>query len=415
MLKRTVKMALAVTFVMSTLLSCKKNTNAPDDGALGIQKDAWAVYTKSTTGWDGSIFMLNGKPSGELDLSVKMGRQLKYAGGGRTFNHAVYKIGDDASNSGIHRLLPSTTGKIESVGFLATPGSSGMNFHISDAAHGYYSDSNKGTLKIQTFNPTTMMRTGEIDLSSLSRKGDKIKHEAAGQLIIAEKGGKLFVDLRYSETVPSSSWVQLKSPEDEVLMAVIDIRSGKYESTTSYPNAGNLGLYNDHPLWSVDAVTGNLYIVAISDMKTQNPASKILRIKRGETSFDSSFELSVSQYQPKSDFNRLFAYNGKIYTTIASRPASYYNKNHGQSYRADIWRWAEIDVNTKLANYLDIPVDSFYSYQQPFFADGHIYFISNNQASGFSGVSELNLATGATKETFRLKNSGVLMGFNKLN
>lgn len=259
------------------------------------------------------------------------------------------------------------------------------------------------------------MRTGEIDLRSLSRKGDKIKHEAAGQIIIAEKEGKLFVDLRYSETVPSESWVQLKSPENKVSMAVIDIRSGKYESTTSYPNAGNLGLYNDHPLWSVDAVTGDLYIVAISDMKTQTPESKILRIKKGETSFDRSFELSVSQYQPKSDFNRLFAYNGKIYTTIASRAASYYNKNHGENYRADIWRWAEIDANTKGAKYLDIPLDNFYSYQQPFFADGSIYFISNNKASGFSGVWELNPTTGVTKETFRLTNSGVLMGFNKLN
>ena len=56
--------------------------------------------------------------------------------------------------------------------------------------------------------------------------------------------------------------------------------------------------------------------------------------------------------------------------------------------------------------------DNFYSYQNPFYHKGNIYFISNNTTENFAGAYQYNPQTGKIKETFRLKGSGRLMGFN---
>ena len=95
--------------------------------------------------------------------------------------------------------------------------------------------------------------------------------------MIAQKEGKLFVDLQYGTR--TAAW-QIVPNDENVYIAVIDITSQKDESTTQYAKASNLGLFGDHPLWNVDAVTGDLYVVAVSNMKTQTPELKILRIKK---------------------------------------------------------------------------------------------------------------------------------------
>ena len=154
-------------------------------------------------------------------------------------------------------------------------------------------------------------------------------------------------------------------------------------------------------------------MIAIGNMRTQTPESKILRIKNGDTKFDPNFELKISSYQYPSDFNRIFAHNNKVYTTISSRPTSYYGGGqHGVTYRQDIWYWTEIDVNTKKATRLNMLPDNFYSYQNPFLHKGKIYFVSNNTTENFAGAYQYNPETKEVKETFRLQGSGRLMGFN---
>lgn len=403
---RQVKQMLLIA-LCATLFACKKNTsNNPP--VVEQPTGTWLIYNGQAN-WSGLISPVNGIPAGSVEVaSLKGGYQVGYSAGGRVFGKSIYKLNNN-TKAGIQRFTIDDAGKVVEAGFLQVDNTPEVNFHISTAEKGYYWDLSRGGLKIQTFNPTTMVRTGEIDLSSLSKGAS---YEAAGQLIIAEKEGKLFVDVQYG--TKTQAW-QIEPNDQNVYIAVIDIATQKYESTTQYPKAANLGLFSDHPLWNVDAVTGDLYMVAISNMRTQDPGSKILRIKKGQTTFDASFELSIKDYQYPSDFNALFAHDGKIYTKISSRAAGYYSGGlHGVNYRNDIWYWTSIDVATKKATRLAIPVDNFYCYQQPMLVDGKIYFISNNAQDNFSGLYELDPKTGATKETFHLTNSGKLMGVNKL-
>lgn len=404
--------ALWALLLLPTLLlfSCKKNNGggpATTDDQLPAN-ETWVIFSGNAD-WSGGIYALKDKRARSLNLSGLPFFQLDYSAGGKLVGNVLYKLnGTLSTDIGISKYTINATNQVKQDGFVATPGNTyETNYLVVSNSEGYYWDLTAGGLKIQEFNPSTMQRTGEIDFSSLS-KGST--YEAAGQLILAKRANKLYVDLQFGTR--NTAW-QVAPDEDTAYIAVYNLDTRSIEKVTSYPGATHLGLFADHVLWSIDEVTQDLYVVAIGDMRAQTPHSKILRIKKGSNEFDRDFELKISDYQYPSDFNRLFAYNNKIYTTISSRPTSYYGGGqHGVSYRQDIWYWTEIDTETKRANRLNIPPDNFYSYQNPFYHEGNIYFLSNNKADGYAGVNQYNPNTGAIKETFRLQESGRLMGFN---
>lgn len=373
--------------------------------------ETWVIYNGSPD-WSGGIYALNDNKSRVINLSGLSFLQLKSSLGGRALGKTLYKV-NDVSNTkqGINKMGFNAAGNIVDQGFLPSLSNAyESNFLVASETEGYYWDKVRGGLKLQKFNPTTMERTGEIDFSSLS-EGQPL--ESVGQLIIAKRDNKLYLDLLLGDKA-AGNW-QVTPVVKEVAIAVYDLTTQKIENVTKIGGTTNLGVFIDHILWSLDEVTGDLYFGTVADMKTQPSdfSSKILRIKKGETTFDTTFALDMKTYQFPAEFNRIFAHNGKIYTTIPSRAVSYYGGGqHGVRYRDDVWFWNEIDATTKKATRLNIPPDNFYCTQNPFFHNGEIYFVSNNTGDGFSGVNQYNPATGVIKETFRLKESGRLQGFN---
>lgn len=407
------RLPLLAVVIFSILFSCSKNDDDNDSSSsknadIIPKNETWIIFNGNAD-WSGGIYALKESTSSAIKLSGSF-YQLSRSLGGRVVDNKLYKLnGSTPTEIGITKFSIDASQNITNAGFLATPSNTyETNCLIVSDTEGYYWDLSRGGLKIQTFNPSTMQRTGELDFTSLS-KGSS--YEASGQYILAKRDNKLYVDIQHGKKEEPGDW-QVTPNETKVFIAVYNLSTNAIEGVTEYPDATNLGLFSDHPLWSIDNVTKDLYVVAVGNVKTQTPPSKILRIKNGENKFDPNFELKRSDYdQYPSDFNRIFAYNNKIYTTISSRPASYYAGKHGVDYRSDIWYWNEIDVNTKKATQLDIPVDNFYSYQNPFYHNGEIYFLSNNVINKFSGVTQYNPETGKTKETFHLKESGRIMGF----
>lgn len=397
------------------LFSCSSNDddkteNGSNDDTLP-KNETWVIYNGAAN-WSGGIYALKDNKSREINLSGLPFLQVASSLGGRTLDKTLFKV-NDVSNTkqGINKMGIDATGKIVDQGFLPSLSSAyETNFLVAGPTEGYYWDKVRGGLKLQTFNPTTMERTGEIDFSSLS-EGQPL--ESIGQLIIAKRDNKLYLDLLVGSKA-AGNW-QVTPSTNDVAIAVYDLTAKKIETVTRMAGTTNLGVFIDHVLWSLDEVTGDLYFASVSDMKVQSSAlsSKILRIKKGEVNFDTTFVIDMKSYQFPAEFNRLFAHNGKIYTTIPSRAVSYYGGGqHGVRYRDDVWFWNEIDAVTKKATRLNMPPDNFYTTQNPFFHNGEIYFLSNSTTDGFSGVNQYNPSTGVVKETFRLKESGRIMGFN---
>lgn len=398
------------------LFSCSSNddNNTPDNGNNDDtlpKNETWVIYNGASN-WSGGIYALKDNKSREINLSGLPFLQVASSLGGRPLDKMLFKV-NDVSNTkqGINKMGIDASGKIVDLGFLASQSNAyETNFLVASPTEGYYWDKVRGGLKLQTFNPTTMERTGEIDFSSLSQ-GQPL--ESIGQLIIAKRDNKLYLDLLLGSKA-AGNW-QVTPSTNDVAIAVYDLTTNKIENVTRMEGTTNLGVFIDHVLWSLDEVTGDLYFASVSDMKLQASAlsSKILRIKKGEVNFDASFVIDMKSYQFPAEFNRLFAHNGKIYTTIPSRAVSYYGGGqHGVKYRDDVWFWNEIDAVTKKATRLNMPPDNFYTTQNPFFHNGEIYFLSNSTSDGFSGVNQYNPETKVVKETFRLKESGRIMGFN---
>src|SRR5699024_8319344 len=111
----------------------------------------------------------------------------------------------DANALGVERLKITSDNKIASDRFIAadnnTNGSG--NFVIENENSGFYWDGND-PLKIQTFNPSSMVRTGDIDLSDVvNERGTdepEILYRSIGQKFLAVKNGKLFANITYATT-----------------------------------------------------------------------------------------------------------------------------------------------------------------------------------------------------------------------
>ena len=398
------------------LFSCSSNddNNNTDNGNTDDtlpKNETWIIYNGAAN-WSGGIYALKDNKSREINLSGLPFLQVTSSLGGRSLDKTLFKV-NDVSNAkqGINKMGLDASGKVVDQGFLPSLSNAyETNFLVAGPTEGYYWDKVRGGLKLQTFNPSTMERTGEIDFSSLST-GQPL--ESIGQLIIAKRENKLYLDLLLGDKA-AGNW-QVTPAVKEAAIAVYDLTTKKIENVTKIGGTTNLGVFIDHVLWSLDEVTGDLYFATVGDMKTQpsDYSSKILRIKKGEVNFDTTFVIDMKTYQFPAEFNRLFAYNNKIYTTIPSRAVSYYGGGqHGVRYRDDVWFWNEIDATTKKATRLNMQPDNFYTTQNPFFHNGEIYFLSNSTTDGFSGVNQYNPVTKVVKETFRLKESGRIQGFN---
>jgi len=393
--------------------SCSKNETAetiPVTAGDLPKNETWVIYNANAN-WSGGIYALKDNKAREISLSGIPFFQVSSSLGGRALGKTLYKVNNAANAQGILKMSLNAAGNVVEDKFLPSLSTAYItNYLVVSATEGYYWDDVRGGLKVQKFNPTTMERTGEIDFSSLS---EGLPNESAGQLILAKRDDKLYVDLLLG-TKLTGDW-QVSPKTKEVAIAVYDLTNNKILNVTKFAGTTNLGVFIDHVLWGLDEKTKDLYFVAVGDMKRQptDASSKILRIKSGETQFDPTFSIDIKSYQFPAEFNRLFVYDSKIYTTIPSRGVSYYGgAQHGVTYRSDVWYWSQIDATTKKATRLNIPADSFYGTQNPFLHNGEIYFLSNNTTEAYSGVNQLNPATGVIKETFHLKGSGRLNGFN---
>ena len=405
---------LATMIGLSALLflgSCSKNdpVEPTPGGGETPGNETWIIYNANAN-WSGGIYALKDNKSKEIDLTNVPFFQVSSSLGDRVLGNTLYKVNSASNAQGILRMSLKD-GKVVEDKFLPSLSTAYIsNYLVVSPTEGYYWDDVRGGLKVQKFNPTTMERTGEIDFSSLS---EGLPNESAGQLILAKRDDKLYVDLLLG-TKLAGDW-QVSPKNKEVAIAVYDLTANKILNVTKFAGTTNLGVFIDHVLWSIDEKTKDLYFVAVGDMKRQptDNSSKIVRIKSGETQFDPTFSIDIKSYQFPAEFNRLFVYDSKIYTTVPSRGVSYYGgAQHGVSYRSDVWYWTEIDAATKKATRLAIPADSFYGTQNPFLHNGEIYFLSNNTTEGYSGVNQYNPATKEIKETFHLKGSGRLNGFN---
>ncbi len=396
------------------LVSCE------DDGPeVEVKEGKYVLMTASERtnippGW---ITVFDELPSGNISNVTANSLQGQGMGGWRPYKSWLLKLFNTTDGAkGIDRLKIEN-GKVVQDKFLAGDNATNGtgNFVIVNETQGFYWDG-ASPLRIQTFNPTTLSRTGEIDLTAAvnERGADEsaILYRSAGQKFLAVKNGKLFANLTYAKT----NTVQKGFFDDfypDVYIAVIDIATGKYEKTTKINDTGSIAYINDNEMYSYDT-NGDLYIVT-QGRSTVGGKSKIVRIKANDTEVDTSWAIDMDDITTGGKFVSVYATNGKLITTVPNQPLT--GGPTGNINFGDVWEFYVIDVATQAYTKIaGVPASTNTGAAYGTLKiDGKLLIrVNSSEGNGYNGYYELSSDLRSATPLFNVTEGGSVTGFYKV-
>ena len=347
---KQVKKLVLFSVIGIAAASCSSKDNIVPEPTPSTETTKYVLISMSenTLNKPGFATAFDALPSGNIINNGTSSLQGFGFGGWRPYGNWLLKMFNTESNAyGIQQLTVNASGKITNGKFIAgdnTTNGTG-NFVILDDNKGFYWDA-AAPLKIQTFSPSTMSRTGDIDLSAIvNERGQNesaIKYRSIGQKFLAIKQGKLYANVSYAKT----DGTQKGFFDDffpDVYIAVIDIETSKYEKTIKIEDTGSIAYINDNTMYDFDS-NGDLYIVTQGRSATGGK-SKIVRIKANESDIDKNWSLNMDDITPGGKFVSVFAKDGKILTVIPNTALT--GGANGNINFEDVWDFYSIDVATR--------------------------------------------------------------------
>lgn len=401
---------------MATLFTGCSDDDTPGPGNQGTDKYVLITMSENNLNKPGFATAFDALPTGSIVNNSSQSKQGMGFGGWRPYGNWLLKMFSMESNAlGIERLKVDADGTISSDKFIATADNKtngSGNFAIVNETSGYYWDGAK-PLAIQTFNPTAMSRTGEIDLTAaVNERGENetdIKFRSIGQKFLAVKGGKLYANITYAKTDGTQKGFWDDFYED-VYIAVVDIATNKYEKTIKIEDTGSIAYINDNHMYDFDT-NGDLYIVT-QGRSAVGGKSKISRIKATETDVDKTWSLNMDDIQTGGKFVSVFAKDGKIITVIPNTALT--GGPTGNINFEDVWEFYSIDIaskaRTKISGIPAVtnPGAAFCAIE----IDGKVLLRVNTKDGSKNGYYQLN-GTQAT-ELFNVTAGGSVSGLYKI-
>lgn len=400
-------------FAASMFFGC---SSSDDDGGTPApeEKEKFILMTTTSRFDAGFITPMDGLPSGTIQNNNPKTLQVANAFGFRTFGKWLFNRSNAAGDEGLQKYTVNADGSLKDEGFIA--GSS--QYLVVNETSGYYLDATRGTLKLQKFNPATMLRTGEVDLSVVKKAG--VQYQAVGQHTIAAKEGKLFVGITYGTTAAAGYGDDVFNA---IEFAVIDLATDKYEKTIKYDGLKSIGWGSSgNKMWSIGD-DGALYLYSTGLGNSMFANSSIIRIKKGETDFDKSWVFSTKDLKAGNSLATALVKGGKLYFEMATVPL----KPDYSNLTASIFEYYTYDMTTKQITKIEgMPLHDYaYANDQAITEiDGKVYLWVRNgtvTTSGTTTVTTVNedgyYVVDGNKATsvFKVSHDGSIQGFAKLS
>lgn len=409
-MNKLTKIAFALGAFGLFFTSCDKN-NKNNSSTNTSYPYALLTY-ESQIAQTGYLTAFSNIPQGGVTNITGNSLQVATAFGMTQFGNWIFTRSNNGGQAGIQKYVVGQDGKIQDGGFLPN----GQMFDVVSSDKGYYWDPTRGTMLLQIFNPTTMQRTGQIDLSSLALAS--APYNSVGQHIIAARDGQLFVGVVHGSNLGGvANGYGNDTIVNYVELAVINIATDQLEKTIKYQGLGSLGWGSSaNKMWTLGDDSA-LYFYAtgmsmIPPMTVDNSA--IIRIKAGQTDFDSTWILRASDLnKPHATFGTSVVKNGKIYVQLPSQPIA----NGFTNLNNPIWNYYAVDLNTKTATEITGMPQTQYAYgndQCIFQMDGKIYLWMGNSSTHENGYYLLNESNNTASPVFHLTDGGTVAGFVKL-
>lgn len=407
-MKRIFSKLSLLTLIASALFfaSCSDD----DDNGPETEGSKYVVMS-ATVKWDaGYLTSFSDFPTGSVSEVNNQSLQIGTAFGYRSFGSWIFNTSNAAGDAGLQKYTVNADGTFKNDGFIPAGGM--PQYLVVDDTHGYYLDANRSTINLQTFNPSTMQRTGEIDLSSLKRDkvGDvAVEYQVIGQHTLAAKEGKLYAGITYG-TITGGGFGD--DVVDYVEFAVIDMASGTVDKTIKYDGLKSIGWGSSgNKMWSLGD-DGALYFCS-TGLVVGMSTSGIIRIKKGETDFDKTWIVKATDYNGPSSIATVLVKNGKLYTELSSVPM----KDDFSNLQDIILDYYSIDVNTLQATRINGMPQHHYAYaneQAITEIDGKVYFWVRNLDEKIDGYYELSNDGKSASQVFNVAHDGFMWGFVKL-
>lgn len=404
--------AIAVMLAATVLTACKKGG---DTDPISTEKTRYVLMTMSESNLTkpGYLTVFDKAPTGSISNITANSLQGSGMGGWRPYKNWLFKMFNTSGNEkGIERVTATAENKITSTGFIKTNNTinGSGNFVIVNETSGYYWDADE-PLKLQTFNPTTLARTGSIDVSAVAKTDANIKFQGVGQHFLAVKGGKLFADITYGKNTGATSGM-FDDYFPDVYVAVIDVATGKYEKTITFPETGNITYINDNQMFHTDE-KGDMYIVT-QGRTAVGGQSKIIRIKSADTDFDKTWQIKMDDIMTGGKFVTIHAEKGKIFTTIPTERLT--GGATGNINNSEIWEFYSIDMATLARTKINgVPKvtnpGGAYGILE---LDGKLLLRVNAPSAKINGYYELNEARTSATSLFNVTEGGSVSGIYKV-
>ena len=420
-----------LALAMGTLFVGCSDSNDPSPEPTPEAQDKYVLITmsKNQTDKPGYATAFDELPSGSITNDGSKSLQGLGFGGWRPYKNWLFKMfSSDANALGIERLEVDATGNVKPGQFIAgdnTTNGTG-NFVLVDDTKGYYWDGS-APLKIQTFDPRSLSRTGDIDLAAqIEAVQDEaakntpevnvsnIKYRSIGQKFLAVKGGKLFANITYATTngTQKGFWDDLFP---DVYIAVIDIATNSYEKTIKIEDTGSIAYINDNNMYDFDS-NGDLYIVTQgTSPRGTGGQSKIVRIKANETDIDREWSLEMDAIQEGGKFVSVFAKEGKIITVIPNTPLT--GGKDGNINFSDVWEFYRIDIATRERTKIE-GIPAVMNPGAAFCAieiDNKILLRVSTADGSKNGYYEYDASANSAKELFKVTSGGSVSGLHKVS
>lgn len=281
---------VAVVLAALCLSSCDKNT--PNTSIAGGKGNVLLTTAlPNATGMDGTVYMqLIDEPEfgktmavdNKNGVNVPFGSSFPMVIGDEVYVFPSYHLTLDKNELVKYRRL---NGALKKVGTLQLPANNSANSLVKlSSTKAYLSLAGLGLIYI--FNPETMQKTGEINLTAL---GIQDNNPDIGMMI--ERDGYVFAGL--SQMV--GGWT---SPANykQADVAVIDAKTDKLVKMISEKNSGfSQATRPIDPKSLFMDEKGDIYISCLGNFgMVPGHKAGILRIKKGETDFDPTYHWTIT-------------------------------------------------------------------------------------------------------------------------
>ncbi len=272
-----------------------------------------------------------------------------------------------------------------------------FTFEVVSDTKGYYTDTNRNTKGIQTFNPSTMERTGEIDITDSIAKymTDDVASTKIGSFMV-ENDGYLYTQIFYYNTSGLHAF-------DSTFLAVFDVETEALVNIDIHPDYIWLGFERKNINFVGQDDNGDLYLGSTCGNTTDRMQTRCLRIKDGETRFDDSWKLDCDDIIGEEGSYSLggpAVYDGKLYIRMKATGMAADWSNLSDE---DLYAY-EIDIDTQSATKISsIPASSAssaYSVSGPVVIDDKVYFAVSN--ASYEGYYAYDPSTGTAEEAFSI-------------